>query len=98
MNARSDGGEERSPAEREKEARRAYRERNAERVRAGDALALGPTTIHPRLVELEAAGLVIADPPMTDGQPRGGVWVRYRVDNEAVTDLYLRLGAAIGEF
>ncbi|MBW9111887.1 helix-turn-helix transcriptional regulator [Microbacterium trichothecenolyticum] len=63
-----------------------------------DALALGPTTIHPRLVELESAGLIIADPPMADGQPRGGVWVRYRVNNEAVTDLYLRLGAAIGEF
>ena len=63
-----------------------------------DALALGPTTIHPRLVELETAGLVIADPPMTADQPRGGVWVRYRVNNEAVTDLYLRLGVAIGEF
>ncbi|MBW9121881.1 hypothetical protein JNB63_17425 [Microbacterium trichothecenolyticum] len=35
MNARSDGEEERSAADREKEARRAYRERNAERVRAG---------------------------------------------------------------
>lgn len=63
-----------------------------------DALALGPTTIHPRLVELETAGLVIADPPMIDGQTRGGVWVRYRVNSEAVTDLYLRLGVAIGEF
>lgn len=63
-----------------------------------DALALGPTTIHPRLVELETAGLVIADPPMSEGQSRGGVWVRYRVNNEAVTDLYLRLGMALGEF
>ena len=63
-----------------------------------DALELGPTTVQPRLVELELAGLVIADPPISDGRTRGGVWVRYRVNNEAVTDLYLRLGAAIGEF
>jgi ArsR family transcriptional regulator, arsenate/arsenite/antimonite-responsive transcriptional repressor len=63
-----------------------------------DALQLGPTTIQPRLNELEAAGLVIADPPMGETQSRKGIWVRYRVDEEAVTDLYLRLGSAIGEF
>lgn len=63
-----------------------------------DALALGPTTIQPRLNELEAAGLVIADPPSSAGGSRKGVWVKYRVNNEAVTDLYLRLGLAIGEF
>jgi DNA-binding transcriptional ArsR family regulator len=63
-----------------------------------EALTLSPQTVQPRLAELESAGLVIADPPMSDGQPRGGVWVRYWVNNEAVTDLYLRLGMAIGEF
>ena len=63
-----------------------------------DALELGPTTIQPRLNELETAGLVIADPPMTAGESRKGVWVKYRVNDEAVTDLYLRLGMAIGEF
>lgn len=63
-----------------------------------DALQLGPTTIQPRLNELETAGLVIADPPMTAGESRKGIWVKYRVNNEAVTDLYLRLGMAIGEF
>lgn len=63
-----------------------------------DALDLGPTTIQPRLTELQAAGLVIADPPMVPGESRKGVWVRYRVNDEAVTDLYLRLGLAIGEF
>lgn len=63
-----------------------------------DALDLGPTTIQPRLNELEAAGLVIADPPAIAGESRKGVWVKYRANNEAVTDLYLRLGMAIGEF
>ena len=32
-----------------------------------EALDLGPTTIQPRLNELAAAGLVIADPPMVEG-------------------------------
>jgi ArsR family transcriptional regulator len=63
-----------------------------------DALELGPTTILPRLKELEAAGLVVADPPATETESRRGMWVRYRTNNEAVTDLYLRLGFAIGEF
>jgi len=63
-----------------------------------DALQLGPTTVLPRLKELEAAGLVVADPPTTEAQSRRGVWVKYRTNNEAVTDLYLRLGFAIGEF
>lgn len=63
-----------------------------------DALALGPTTIQPRLNELEIAGLVIADPPLSDANSRKGIWVKYRVNEEAVTDLYLRLGRAIGEF
>lgn len=63
-----------------------------------DALDLGPTTIVPRLKELEEAGLVIADPPARGDRSRRGVWIKYRVNDEAVTDLYLRLGAAIGEF
>jgi ArsR family transcriptional regulator len=63
-----------------------------------DALKLGPTTILPRLKELEAAGLVVADPPTAEAESRRGMWVRYRTNNEAVTDLYLRLGFAIGEF
>lgn len=52
----------------------------------------------PRLQELEAAGLVVGDPPYVEGVPRLGVCVRYQVNDEAVTDLYLRLGSAIGEF
>jgi DNA-binding transcriptional ArsR family regulator len=61
-----------------------------------DALQLAPTTIHPNLRDLEAGGLVIADAP--PGEARKRTWVRYRVNDEAVTDLYLRLGLAIGEF
>jgi len=63
-----------------------------------DALSLPTTTIRPRLRDLQAAGLVLADPPWTEDESRRGQWIRYRVDNEAVTDLYLRLGMAIGEF
>ncbi|MDD7961416.1 winged helix-turn-helix domain-containing protein [Microbacterium thalli] len=63
-----------------------------------DALDLGPTTVQPRLNELESAGLVIADPPAVPGESRKGVWVKYSADNDAITDLYLRLGLAIGEF
>lgn len=60
-----------------------------------EALDLGPTTVQPYLAELEVANIVIADPPRTE--PRKGAWVKYRVNNEAVSDLYLRLGLAIGE-
>lgn len=60
-----------------------------------DALELGPTTVQPYLAELETAGVVIADPPR--GQERKGAWVKYRANNAAVSDLYLRLGVAIGE-
>ncbi|CDJ99829.1 MULTISPECIES: helix-turn-helix transcriptional regulator [Micrococcales] len=63
-----------------------------------DALELGASTIKPILDELAAAGLVIADPPPVEGQSRRGIWIKYRVNDEAVTDLYLRLGMAIGEF
>lgn len=61
-----------------------------------DALELGRTTVQPYLAELEAANIVIGDPPR--GDARKGSWVTYRVNNEAVTDLYLRFGLAIGEF
>lgn len=67
-------------------------------VRAGAicaALGLGPTTVQPYLLQLEAAGLVVGDPPT--GGSRRGLWVTYRLNSEDVTDLYLRLGAAIGE-
>ncbi|MFS0735303.1 helix-turn-helix transcriptional regulator [Microbacterium sp. 1P10UB] len=61
-------------------------------------LELGTSTVVPHLNELVRAGLVLADPPMTEGETRRGVWVRYTVNNEVVTELYLRLGLALGEF
>jgi len=61
-----------------------------------DALELTSATILPKLGELEAANMVIGDPPI--GEDRRGVWVTYRVNDAAVTDLYLRLGLAIGEY
>ena len=60
-----------------------------------DALKLAPTTIQNYLPDLEAAHIVIGDPPA--GQGRRGSWVKYRVNDEAVTELYLQLGIAIGE-
>ena len=63
-----------------------------------DALSLGAPTIQPRLNKLEAAGHVISDPPSDGIRDRRGIPVRYRANNEAITDLYLRLGLTIGEF
>lgn len=60
-----------------------------------DTLGLPATTIHPYLTELEVAQIVIADPPKASRAR--GMTVRYRVNDEAVTELYLRLGQAIGE-
>ncbi|WP_344050535.1 helix-turn-helix domain-containing protein [Microbacterium lacus] len=61
-----------------------------------EALGVRSTTIHAYLSDLERAGLVIADPPNMG--ERRGIWVKYRANDEAITDLYLRLGLAIGEF
>lgn len=49
-------------------------------------------------VDLEDGARVVAEVlgDFVDG--RRGVWVNYRTNNVAVTDLYLRLGFAIGEF
>lgn len=61
-----------------------------------DALELKPPTVQLKLEQLEAAHMISGDPRL--GEARRGVWVTYRVNEEAVTDLYLRLGLAIGEF
>src|SRR5690606_7877091 len=60
-----------------------------------DALQVPASTLVPYLGELEAAGLLLADPPR--GERKRGEWVRYRVNDEAVTEIYLRLGQEIGE-
>lgn len=63
-----------------------------------ESLELVPSTVRPPIVELQEAGLVLSDPPSSIEQSRRGMRVRYRVNDEAVTDVYLRLGMAIGEF
>lgn len=68
---------------------------NVGRKAIADALQVPPTTIVPYLGELEVAGLLFADPPR--GARKRGEWVTYRVNDEAVTELYLRLGQEIGE-
>lgn len=60
-----------------------------------EALHLPPTTVVPYLSDLEDAGLVIAHPPKASR--RKGEWVEYRVNDPAVTEVWLRLGQAIGE-
>ncbi|WP_169582084.1 MULTISPECIES: hypothetical protein [Microbacterium] len=67
-------------------------------VGAGEvAAALGTSrmTAYRAIDELLDAGLLIADPPR-DKAARGQ-WIQYRVDDAAVTEMYLRLGLAIGE-
>lgn len=68
---------------------------NVTRGSIAEGLDLPPTTIVAYLGELEEAGLIIADPPR--GQRRKGEWPVYRVNDAAVTALYLRLGQELGE-
>ncbi|WP_194421542.1 helix-turn-helix transcriptional regulator [Microbacterium abyssi] len=75
--------------------RQVRRTPNVGRKAIADALEVAPTTIVPYLGELEAAGLLLADPPKA--VRKRGEWVVYRVNDEAVTELYLRLGQEIGE-
>lgn len=60
-----------------------------------DALGMTAATIYPYLSELEDGQIVVADPPKA--VRTRGMAVRYRVNDQAVTELYLRLGQAIGE-
>lgn len=68
---------------------------NGGRKEISDALDLPPQTVITGIDELLDFGLLIADPPR-DLATRGQR-VRYRVNDEAVTEMYLRLGIAIGE-
>ena len=60
-----------------------------------EALDVPLPTIGPYLAELETAGLLLADPPRAIR--KRGEWVVYRVNDEAVTEVYLRLGQELGE-
>ena len=65
------------------------------RAEIARALELPLMTIANALKDLYAAGLLIADPPLEQAQRGQRVW--YQVNNAAVTEMYLRLGQAIGE-
>jgi predicted transcriptional regulator len=65
-------------------------------VQLTDALRLGRTTVVEHLAQLEDAGLLRAEPPRV--QRRRGEVAIYHVDNARVTELYLQLGQAMGEF
>lgn len=59
------------------------------------ALDTSRMTAYRAVDELLDARLLLADPPRE--QALRGQRVRYRVDDAAVTEMYLRLGIAIGE-
>jgi DNA-binding transcriptional ArsR family regulator len=61
----------------------------------GTAIGASRMTAYRAIEELVDAGLVLADPPRD--QAVRGQWIQYRVDDAAVTEMYLRLGIAIGE-
>lgn len=59
------------------------------------ALEVSKTTIARALDALLELGLISADPPRD--QAGRGQWIRYRVEDQIVSELYLQLGQAIGE-
>jgi hypothetical protein len=59
------------------------------------ALELPVPTIAAALKAMVQAGLLTSDPPIE--QARRGQRVRYGVDHEMVSRMYLQLGHAIGE-
>lgn len=67
----------------------------ATRAEIATALELPVPTVAKSLQAMVQAGLLIPDPP--SGEARRGQWVRYDVDHEKVSRMYLQLGQAIGE-
>lgn len=67
----------------------------ATRAEIATALDLPVPTIAASLKAMVQAGLLISDPPLE--QARRGQRVRYTVDDEQVSRMYLQLGQAIGE-
>lgn len=67
----------------------------ATRAEIAAALELPVPTIGDSLKAMVQAGLLIPDPPLA--AVRRGQRVRYAVDQEVVSRMYLQLGQAIGE-
>jgi predicted transcriptional regulator len=65
------------------------------RAEIARALELNNQTASVALSGLVEVGLVSADPPRETAAR--GQWIRYRVEDAAVSELYLQLGQAIGE-
>lgn len=67
----------------------------ATRAEIATALSLPVPTVGAALKAMVNAGLLVSDPPI--GEARRGQRVRYSVDHERVSRMYLQLGQAIGE-
>lgn len=67
----------------------------ATRAEIAAALDIPVPTIAASLKAMVQAGLLNTDPPIDEA--RRGQRVRYSVDNEMVSRMYLQLGQAIGE-
>jgi ArsR family transcriptional regulator len=67
----------------------------ATRAEIAAALELPVPTIAASLKAMVQAGLLTTDPPI--GEARRGQRVKYGVDHEIVSRMYLQLGQAIGE-
>ncbi|MBX3193843.1 MAG: helix-turn-helix domain-containing protein [Microbacteriaceae bacterium] len=67
----------------------------ATRGQIAAALELPTPTVAASLQAMLQAGLLRADPPID--QARSGQRIRYTVDDEIVSRMYLQLGQAIGE-
>lgn len=65
----------------------------ATRAEIAEALGLPAQTVSFSLKPMLEAQLLLADP----AKPRRGQWVRYSVNEERVSRMYLQLGQAIGE-
>lgn len=65
------------------------------RAEIAAALDVPSPTVFNALEKLLAAGLLVSDPPLDEWER--GQRVRYRIHQQAVAELYLQLGQALGE-
>lgn len=67
----------------------------ATRGQIASALDLPTQTVAASLQAMVQAGMLQSDPPISEA--RSGQRIRYTVDDEVVSRMYLQLGEAIGE-
>ncbi len=68
---------------------------NQTRAEIASALNVPSPTVFNALEKLHDAGLIIADPPLSEWER--GQRVRYTIHQQAVSELYMQLGQALGE-